>query len=141
MVFLNEKEIQCVKVVATWFSEGKGRQFLGPETYEALGITAEEFTPTILTLQQAGAVENLGLDGHEVFSFRPAAWSVQLVRELDRQKAASSPPDIVDQIEQRARRKPVVAWTIIVALVITMLLSILDNLTSLMQRIAGWLVN
>ncbi|MCX5653681.1 MAG: hypothetical protein NTY65_03395 [Planctomycetota bacterium] len=140
MVLLNNKEIECVKVVARWFSEGKGQQFMGPETYEALGITAEEFTPTILTLRQAGAVDNLGLDGHEVFSFRPTAYSVQIVRELDQQKATSSPPDIVDQIKQRARRKPVLAWAIIGALVLTMVLSILDNLTSLIERIAGWLV-
>lgn len=140
MARLSDKELDCLKVIARWFSEGKGQQFLGDETYKELGITAQEFTPIIRTMEHIGAVDNLGTCEDGVISFRPTAHSLQLVRELEQQRAAGTPPpDIVEQIEKRARRKPVLAWTIIAGLVLTMALSILDNLTSLIERIAAWL--
>lgn len=141
MARLSDKELECLKVIARWFSEGKRAQARGVKTYEALGITAEEFTPIIRTMELIGAVEKLDqYDREGVISFRPTAYSLQLVRELEQQRAAGTPPpDIVEQIEKRARRKPVLAWTIIAALVLTMAISILDNLTSLMERVAAWM--
>ena len=141
MARISDKELECLKVIARWFSEGKGQQHRGVETYEELGITAEEFTPIIRTMQLIGAVENLDqFDDVGVVSFRPTAHSLQLVREWEQKRAAGTPAaDIVEQIEKRARRNPVLAWSIIVTLVLTMVLSIFDNLTSLIERVAAWL--
>ena len=140
MAHLSAKELACLKVIARWFSEGKDQQFASNETYRALGITAEEFTPIIRTMQLIGAVGNLDIRDEGVISFRATAYSLQLVRELERKRAAGTPAaHIVEQIQQRARRKPVLAWAIIGALVLTMVLSILVNLTSLIERIAAWL--
>lgn len=137
MAHLSAKELECLKVIARWFSEGKGLQCLGDETCEALGITAEEFSPIILTMQHIGAVDNLRFHEKGVSCFRPTAYSLQLVRELEQQRAAGTPPpDIVEQIQQRARRKPLLAWAIIVGLVLTMVLSILSNVASLIERVA-----
>ena len=53
-------------------------------------------------------------------------------------EGAKDPPDIVAQLQARARRNPWTAKIIVVGLALTAALSILTNLVALIERVIGW---
>ena len=128
-----------MKVVSEWFQAGEVRLFREPDTLRAMGIDDTEFSPIVNTLEHIGAVQELGFMGADVVSFKPAALSLQLVREIEQKQAVPvAPPDIVEQFQRRARQNPRLAWIIIVALVLTVALSMIENLFAIIQRIIEW---
>jgi hypothetical protein len=139
MAYVSAKEIHCLRLLAERFQKNDPLVFRNEETLKALGLDKSEYSPVMRTLGALGAVECRELGDGEVGPVVITAQSLQLVREIENKELTQKgPPDIVAQLQTRARQNPVLAWIIIGALVLAMGLSILDNLTSLIQRIAAW---
>jgi len=140
MAYLSSKEIRCLRVLAERFQKNETLVHSSEKTLKALGLDNSEFSAVMRTLEALGAVELHESGDGEVGFVVTTAQSLQLVREIENKELKQKDaPDIVAQLQARARQNPVLAWIIIGALVLAMGLSMLDNLTSLVERIAGWL--
>jgi hypothetical protein len=140
MGYLSPRDIQCLRVIARWFLESKTLMFRNAQTLNELGVGEKEFSPIMRTLEQFGAVSLGHVDDGEVHTFQPLPGSLQVLREVEsKEQAAKDPPDIVAQLQARARRNPWTARLIVVVLVLTAVCSIADSVTALIARIMEWI--
>ncbi len=143
-MILNEKEQKVLRTIAKWYREGKNS--VDRETAIAeLEISDSEYNTIMLLMEENGAIE--AMHGHPsdgpdyiALDFTPLCHSEQLVRQLDKQiedenKIKAVPPDIIEQLKERFRRNPWTAWVIVIFIVMTFLVTLINGIIDLFNKI------
>jgi len=93
-------------------------------------------------MEKYGAIEAKHGLPHEpnyvALDFTPLCQSEQIVRQIDKQvenEKRATPPDIVQQLQSRARQNPLTAWTIIIFITLALLVPLLNSLWELLEKI------
>ena len=135
--YLNAEEQQVLRYVAELFENDAGWIFSEKHS-EDRGMDHQKFKVILKRLHSFGAVEDLQAAGEEI-ACMPAAHAVDLVRELDqrREQEATAQPDLIEQIRAAARRKPVIAWTIIGVAILTVAVTLANGAWDLIAKIVG----
>lgn len=137
---LTDQEKQCLRILSKLFSEGKDsvsnpRQALAEE---GLRLEYQEFRVVMERMDGIGALRTkqsaLAPEGQFILiTISPKA--VQLRRELERLDAQPSEPrDIVAEIKDTAKGNRLLAWFIIGFIVLTALVTFLNQLWQLLER-------
>ena len=136
-MILDQQEKACVRLFARWFEQNK--HFCNrDDVLQALGLDQGGYEPLIKKMELLGVIERvLSTRAGYGVHFVVTAESVQVAREIDGQESeARTPPDIVDQLKKRARRNPWLARIIIVGLLLAFLLSLLNNMIAIIQKLS-----
>jgi hypothetical protein len=140
-VILNEKEQKVLRAIAKWYREGKNS--IDRETAMAeLEISDSEYNTIMLLMEENGVIE--AMNGHPsdgpdyiALDFTPLCRSEQLVRQMDieiENKKNTPLPDFVDQLKKRIRQNPVAAWLIIIFIVLTSIITLVNQLWDLIMK-------
>jgi len=140
-MILNEKEQEVLRTIAKWYREGKNDIDRNSAIAE-LQITDSEYNTIMLLMEKYGAIEAKHGLPHEpnyvALDFTPLCQSEQIVRQIDKQvenEKRATPPDIVQQLQSRARQNPLTAWTIIIFITLALLVPLLNSLWELLEKI------
>jgi len=139
-LYLSDDELKFLKLLAQWFEEN--RDLVGAdEAMEAIGLRSDPqgwacFEVLVKKMAGLGAIKEVhAADDKYATDFTPSHYAVQLCRQIEEQKRKESPPDIVDQIQARFRRNPVVAWTVVILLALTALVTLANQAFELWSRL------
>ena len=140
-MILNEKEQGVLRTIAKWYKEDKNDIDRNSAITE-LQIGDSEYNTIMLLMENIGAIEAKHGLPHEpnyvALDFTPLCYSEQLVRQINEQienEKRAAPPDIVQQLQSRARQNPLTAWTIIIFLILALLIQLLNNSWELWEKI------
>lgn len=142
-MILNEKEQRVLRRISKWYREGKN-DIDRDSAIAELQISDSEYNTIMLLMQDIGAIEAKHGFPHEpnyvALDFTPLCHSEQLVRQMDtaieiENKKRAAPPDIVEQLESRARQNPWTARLIIMFLILALLIPLLNSLWELLEKL------
>ncbi len=136
-MILNEEEQNCIRFLAKCFSDNK--VFIQRDwAIEQMRVDVNKYVTLIRTMEGLGAVYNVSntSKGH-ASSFEISPKVLQLARQLDvEEQKAKAPPDVVEQLQARARQNPCLARLIIIFLILALLIPLLNSLWELLEKIA-----
>lgn len=136
-MILNEEEQNCIRFLAKCFSDNK--VYIQRDwAIEQMGVDGNKYVTLIRTMEGLSAVYNVTdtSKGH-ASSFEILPKVLQLQRELDlEEERTKAPPDIVEQLQARARQNPWIARLIVIFLILAMLIPLLNSLWELLEKIA-----
>jgi hypothetical protein len=140
---LNVKEQGVLRTIAEWYREGKN-DIDRTSAMAELQISDSEYNTIMPLMEDIGAIEARHGLSHEpnyvALDFTPLCYSEQLIRQIDEQienEKRATPPDIVQQLQSRARQNPLTAWTIIIVLILALLVQLLNNSWELLEKIVS----
>ena len=136
----NEDETHLIKLLAE-HSGGARYEFIDDdELAHRSGLSSDRFHTALKALEGRGLIEERAMSGGSGKpSLAPAPRVLDLHREIQarheaQRKAEQQPPDIVAQLQARARRHPVWARVIIVGLVAALVLPAIAALVTIIER-------
>ena len=139
MAIFKDGEIRCIKQLAKFFEQGH-RTWANEEDYEELGLTKETYVSAIAVLEMHGAIENVehNFESHyQSFTISPMV--VQIARQIEEAEVeASKGKDIVEQIKQKTRSSPSMAWIIIIFFILVGLATLVNQTIQILQNL-GWI--
>jgi len=140
-VRLNEKEQEVLRTIAKWYREGKN-DIDRTSAITELRISDFEYNTIMPLMEHIGAIEAKHGLSHEpnyvALDFTPLCYSEQLVRQIDEQienEKRVVPPDIVEQLKERFHRNPWSAWIIVIFIVMTFLVTLINGILDLLEKI------
>ncbi len=140
MAHLNAAEVECVKRLARAFEqETPVFSSRDPKALEELGLTEENYTPVLMTMEGLGAIDNVSHSSAGKFRhFTVTAIAAQMAREIDEQESKPpEAPDIVQQTIEQFRRHPVMGRIIFWGIALGALLTVITSVITLCEKIVN----
>ena len=138
-VTLKGVEIDCVKMLAKCFEEGKPR-WSGTDGWEAIGLTEANYYQVLSLMESIGAIGNVQATSGSLFHyFTITPQAVQIARQIeDQEKKRLEGKDIVEHVKVTLRKHPITGWAAVVLIALVALVTALNQLVSLFKNL-GWL--
>ena len=139
-MFLSVEEILFIKQLAKWFNENKAIQLDREEVMKKLNLDSSRYEVLIQTMESMGIIEEISsYDGCYAGHFNIRPYVVQFAREIEKnERESTSRVDIIEQVKNHVRKSPWTAWPIIVFLGLSLLISFLNSLVELIEKIRNW---
>jgi hypothetical protein len=137
-IVYNEAEIACIQELSQRFENGttrvgtKGDEYF----YDADGLKAE-FLPILTILKEHGIISNVTHTHRGKFAvFTITSEAARVAREIAiLRKEEEGNKDIVEQFRKSIRRHPITGWGLIAFLAIGFLLTLANQLVSLLKAL------
>ena len=139
---ISDQEKKCLRILAKLFSESKPlvRSPLADLQREGLEADSRSLDVLLRMMERYGAIVDVSRTNAQEFRmFTIPGTVVQLVRELDElEKQEQEPGDIVEKVNDAARKNRVIGWVLIVSFVSAAILTIANQGIQLAQNL-GWM--
>jgi hypothetical protein len=138
----NEREKECVRILAKLFEEG--RTFLHnpwePLAAEGLEVDANSYPVLMDMMEECGAIgEPIHTSGGRFLAFKVLPAAVQVARAIvAKEKELAAPLDLVEQMKFTSRQKPLIAWPLMALLAIVFLATAVNQIAGALKAL-GWI--
>jgi hypothetical protein len=138
---ISDREKLCVRILAKLFDQGNTLLIEPIERLgeEGLKVEQTEYETLMQMMEAYGVICNPINTSNRFSVFTVSPNSVRIARELDSlERKSQEPEDIVGQVNNQVRKHPVAAWGIIGFIVLTALLTFINQVIQLLKNL-GWL--
>ncbi len=137
---LDKTEIECVKQVEDMVEKGEcyvEADLNDDERDNALNVSPEKRAAILETMESMGLLAEVRhSDRLRYFAFKITSKAVQVAREIEeKQKDKNEPEDIVEQLKRTAKGNRAIAWALIIFVVLTALVTFINQLLELLKKI------
>lgn len=125
---IREDEAEFLLLLGRLFEQNPYGQISEEEIIQQLGITADRLHAILQTFTGENIWQSLGSQ-----KLGPLRRSLEVARDIERQREAAEHPDLVDRFRQWSRRRPVPAVLIVVVHYLGLLIGLVGGLMAILR--------
>jgi hypothetical protein len=136
---LDAAEVACVKRLAELYDAGRFDNGATDQNNPAcnLGVPWDKWETVLRTMERVGVIDSaMHGAGAPFLTFRITPNAVQLARQIREEEQAKIPArNIVEEIKERAKSSPVLAWIILAFVGLAAFVAFVNQLLELLKKL------